>query len=206
MSSKQTKKKTLPEDAVRVIIAEDNATARKSLSSQLEALGFNVVAAAATGEEVCNLYQEHKPDLVIMDIKMPKMDGIEAARNITRHSLIPIILITGHSSETIINRAMESGVGIFAYLLKPVTKKDLLPAIKLAFARHNEFKTLKAEVNDLRDALETRKFVERAKGILMKRLSIPEDEAFKILQTQSQKENRKLRDIAETVITASKMI
>src|SRR3989338_465310 len=173
MSSKQTKKKTLPEDAVRVIIAEDNATARKSLSSQLEALGFNVVAAAATGEEVCNLYQEHKPDLVIMDIKMPKMD---------------------------------SGVGIFAYLLKPVTKKDLLPAIKLAFARHNEFKTLKAEVNDLRDALETRKLVERAKGILMKRLSIPEDEAFKILQTQSQKENRKLRDIAETVITASKMI
>lgn len=206
MTSKTTKKKPIPEGAIKVLIAEDNAVSRKSLSSQLEALGFNVVAAAATGEEVCNLFPELKPDLIIMDIKMPKMDGIEAAKVITKHTPIPIILVTGHSSETVISRAMESGVGVFAYLLKPITKKDLLPAIKVAFARYNEFQTLKNEVNDLKDALETRKLVERAKGILMKRLTIPEDEAFKLLQTQSQKENKKLKEIAETVITASRML
>lgn len=206
MTSKTTKKKPAPEGAIKVLIAEDNAVSRKSLSSQLEALGFNVVAAAATGEEVCNLFPELKPDLIIMDIKMPKMDGIEAAKVITKHAPIPIILVTGHSSETVISRAMESGVGVFAYLLKPITKKDLLPAIKVAFARYNEFQTLKNEVNDLKDALETRKLVERAKGILMKRLTIPEDEAFKLLQTQSQKENKKLKEIAETVITASRML
>lgn len=206
MTSKTTKKKPIPEGAVKVLIAEDNAASRKSLSSQLEALGFNVVAAAATGEEVCNLFPELKPDLIIMDIKMPKMDGIEAAKAITKQTPIPIILVTGHSSETVISRAMESGVGVFAYLLKPITKKDLLPAIKVAFARYNEFQTLKNEVNDLKDALETRKLVERAKGILMKRLTIPEDEAFKLLQTQSQKENKKLKEIAETVITASRML
>ncbi|HBR16188.1 MAG: hypothetical protein A3G39_09755 [Deltaproteobacteria bacterium RIFCSPLOWO2_12_FULL_43_16] len=206
MTSKTTKKKPISEDAIKVLIAEDNAVSRKSLSSQLESLGFNVVAAAATGEEVCSLFPELKPDLIIMDIKMPKMDGIEAAKVITKHASIPIILVTGHSSETVISRAMESGVGVFAYLLKPITKKDLLPAIKVAFARHNEFQTLKSEFSDLKDALETRKLVERAKGILMKRLTIPEDEAFKLLQTQSQKENKKLKEIAETVITASRML
>jgi len=203
MSSKTTKKAAMPE-AGRCLIAEDNAIARKAIAYQLEALGFNVVAAAATGKEAVALYDEFKPDLVIMDVKMPEMDGIEAAKIITSRIPVPIILTTGHSSGPLVDRAIESG--IFAYLMKPITKKDLLPAIRLAFARFNEFKALKGEVLDLKEAVETRKFVERAKGILMKRLGIPEEDAFKLLQTQSQNENKKLKDIAQMVITASKMI
>jgi len=191
-------------EAVRVLIADDNAIARKALASQFEALGFDVVAAAATGEEAVALYDAFKPDLVIMDIKMPKMDGIEAAKIITNRIPVPIILLTGYSSGPLVDRAIESGV--LAYIMKPVTKKDLLPAIRLAFARFNEFKALKTEVLDLKEAIEARKFIERAKGILMKRLGIPEDDAFKLLQSQSQKENKKLKDIAETVITASRLI
>ena len=213
MESKTTKKTAKPEvkpevkpEAVRtrILIAEDNATARKLLATQLKAIGFEVVAAAATGEEAVALYDESKPDLVIMDVKMPKMDGIEAAKIITSRLPVPIILITGYSTGPLVDRAVESGV--FAYIRKPITRKDLLPAIKFAFARFDEFKALKTEVVDLKQAMETRKFVERAKGILMKRLNISEDEAFKLLQAQSQKENKKLKDIAEIVITASNMI
>ena len=167
-------------------------------------LGFNVIAAAATGEEAVALYEEFKPDLVIMDIKMPTMDGIEAAKIMTSHNPVPVILITGHSSGLLVDRAIESGV--FAYLLKPITKRELLPAIRLAFARFKEFTAFKTEVNDLKDAIEARKLVERAKGILMQRLNIPEEDAFKLLQTQSQNENKKLKDIAQMVITASKVI
>ena len=203
MSSKTIKKAAMPE-AGRVLIADDNAISRNALAAQLETLGFNVVAAAATGEEAVALYDEFKPDLVILDVKMPKMDGIEAAKIITNRIPIPIILLTGYSSGPLVDRAIESGV--FAYIMKPITKKDLLPAIRLAFARFNEFKALKTEVLGLKEAIETRKFIERAKGILMKRLGIPEDDAFKLLQSQSQKENKKLKDIAETVITASRLI
>ncbi|MBI3755107.1 MAG: response regulator [Deltaproteobacteria bacterium] len=199
-----SKKKSNTEETSRVLIADDNAAIRKYLASQLEVMGFHVVAAATTGEEAVTLYDEFKPDLVIMDVKMPEMDGIEAAKIITGRLPVPIILITGHSSASLVERAIESGV--FAYIVKPITKKDLLPAIRLAFARFNEFKTLKTEVGNLKDTIETRKLVEKAKGILMKRLSISEDDAFKLLQSQSQKENKKLRDIAETVITASKLI
>lgn len=204
MPQKISKKKSNIEEAGRVLIADDSAEIRKYLSSQLEVMGFNVVAAATTGEEAVALYDEFKPDLVIMDIKMPKMDGIEAAKIITGRIPVPIVLITGHSSGPLVDRAIESGV--FAYIMKPITKKDLLPAVKLAFARFNEFKALKTEVGNLKDTIETRKLVERAKGILMKRLSVSEDDAFKLLQSQSQKENKKLKDIAETVITASKLI
>lgn len=203
MSSKTTKKAAMPE-AGRVLIADDNAIARKALASQLEILGFDVVAAAATGEEAVAFYDESKPDLVILDVKMPKMDGIEAAKIITNRTPVPIILLTGYSSGPLVDRAIESGV--FAYIMKPITKKDLLPAIRLAFARFNEFKALKSEVLDLKEAIETRKLIERAKGILMKRLGISEDDAFKLLQSQSQKENKKLKDIAEAVITASRLI
>jgi len=135
---------------------------------------------------------------------MPEMDGIDAARNISARKTIPIILITGLSSDEMATKAIESGV--FAYLVKPVTKKQLEPAIKLAMARYDEFKSLKVEVDDLKDAIETRKLVERAKGILMKRCNITEEDAFKLLQTHSQKENKKMREIAETIVAASKLI
>ncbi len=188
----------------KVLIAEDNSKTRLFLKNQLELLGFDVVGAASNGQAAVEMVDELEPNLVIMDIKMPEMDGIDAARAITAKRPIPIILITGLSSDEMASKAIEAGV--FAYLVKPVTKKQLEPAIKLALARYEEFKSLKVEVDDLKDAIETRKLVERAKGILMKRCNISEEDAFKLLQTHSQKENKKMREIADTIISASKLI
>lgn len=188
----------------KVLIAEDNSKTRLFLKTQLELLGFEVVGAVNNGQAVVDLIDELKPDLVIMDIKMPELDGIDAAKAISAKGPMPIILITGLSSDEMATKAVEAGV--FAYLVKPVTKKQLEPAIKLAMARYQEFNALKVEVDDLKDAIETRKLVERAKGILMKRCNISEDDAFKLLQTHSQKENKKMREIADTIISASKLI
>lgn len=188
----------------KVLIAEDNAKTRLFLKNQLELLGYNVVGVVSNGRAAVEKATEANPNLVIMDIKMPEMDGIDAARIISSKGPVPIILITGISSDEMALKAIEAGV--FAYLVKPVTKKQLEPAIKLALARFGEFKSLKEEVNDLKDAMETRKLVERAKGILMKRCNISEEDAFKLLQTHSQKENKKMREIAEGIISASKLI
>lgn len=188
----------------KVLIAEDNSKTRLFLKNQLELLGFQVVAAVSNGQAAVEMADEIKPDLIILDVKMPEMDGIDAAKAITAKGPTPIILITGLSSDEMAMKAIEAGV--FAYLVKPVTKKQLEPAIKLALARYDEFRTLKTEVDDLKDAIETRKLVERAKGILMKRCNISEEEAFKLLQTHSQKENKKMREIADNIITASKLI
>ncbi|HXI09168.1 MAG TPA: response regulator [Thermodesulfobacteriota bacterium] len=188
----------------RVLIAEDNSKTRLFLKNQLELLGYEVVAAVSNGQAAVDLVADLNPNLVIMDVKMPEMDGIDAARAITAKGPTPIILITGLSSDDMASKAIEAGV--FAYLVKPVTKKQLEPAIKLAMARYNEFRSLKAEVVDLKDAIETRKLVERAKGILMKRCNISEEEAFKLLQAHSQKENKKMREIADNIISASKLI
>ena len=188
----------------RVLIAEDNSKTRLFLKNQLELLGYEVVGAVSNGQAAVDLVSDLNPNLVIMDVKMPEMDGIDAARAITAKGPTPIILITGLSSDDMASKAIEAGV--FAYLVKPVTKKQLEPAIKLAMARYNEFRSLKAEVVDLKDAIETRKLVERAKGILMKRCNISEEEAFKLLQAHSQKENKKMREIADNIISASKLI
>lgn len=187
-----------------VVIAEDNTAARRAIKSQIESLGYDVVGSAMNGEVAVELALKLQPSLVIMDIKMPRMDGIEAARTITANSPLPIILVTGHTSEELATEAIEAGV--FAYLLKPISTKDLMPAIKLALTRYSEFNELRKEVSTLKDAIEARKFIERAKGILMKRCKLDEEEAYKLMQTQSQKENRKMREIAEMVISASKLI
>lgn len=187
-----------------VVIAEDNSKTRLFLKNQLELLGYNVIGAVTNGKDAVKLAAETHPSLVIMDVKMPKMDGIEAAKEITAQGPVPIILITGISSDEMASKAIEAGV--FAYLVKPVTKKQLEPAIKLAMARYTEFSSLKSEVTDLKDAIETRKLVERAKGILMKRCNISEEDAFKLLQAHSQKENKKMREIAENIISASRLI
>jgi len=192
------------EESNKVLIAEDNAKTRLFLKNQLELLGYNVVGVVSNGKAAVEKAAEVNPSLVIMDIKMPEMDGIDAAKLISSKGPVPIILITGISSDEMAAKAIEAGV--FAYLVKPVTKKQLEPAIKLALARFNEFRSLKVEVNDLKDAMETRKLVERAKGILMKRCNISEEDAFKLLQTHSQKENKKMREIAEGIISASKLI
>jgi response regulator NasT len=196
-------KASTPTHENKVLIAEDNPKTRLFLKNQLELLGYQV-EAVSNGQAAVDMVSEIKPTLVIMDVKMPEMDGIDAAKNISAKTTIPIILITGLSSDEMATKAIESGV--FAYLVKPVTKKQLEPAIKLAMARYDEFKSLKVEVDDLKEAIETRKLVERAKGILMKRCNITEEDAFKLLQTHSQKENKKMREIAETIVSASKLI
>lgn len=157
----KTSKKSITEEVSRVLIADDDAANRVLLATQLELLGFNVVAAATTGKEAVAFYEEFKPDLVIMDIVMPEMDGIEAAKAMTISKPVPIILVTGYSSESLVARAIEGGVR--AYIFKPVTKENLLPAIRLAMARFKEFEVLKAEVDDFKDVIETKKLKVKTK-------------------------------------------
>ncbi|HZX36184.1 MAG TPA: response regulator [Thermodesulfobacteriota bacterium] len=194
----------LPKEFLKALVADDNAATRILVKDYLELLGFEVVALAANGEAAVELFKEHSPGIVIMDFKMPKMSGIEAAREISKLASVPIILLTGHSSEDVAQEAIEAGV--FGYLVKPVTKKQLLPAIRLAIARFEQFRKLREDLSEMSEAIEARKLVERAKGILMKRCNIGEEEAFKLLQSHSQKENKKMRDIALIVIEASKLI
>jgi AmiR/NasT family two-component response regulator len=191
-------------DALRVLVADDESLRVMSLKAQLESIGHKVIAEAANGKEAVNLARELKPDLAILDIKMPEMDGIEAAQTITQERPIPIILLTAFSEKELAERAAEANVA--AYLMKPVSESDLLPAIALAVSRFKEFQALHREVDDLRDALETRKLVERAKGILMRRLNLTEEEAFRRMQRRSQNENKKLGEIAEAIITADGML
>ncbi|MDQ7800374.1 MAG: response regulator [Armatimonadota bacterium] len=187
-------------DRLRILIADDEAIRVMTLRTQLRALGFEVVAEATNGREAVELAERHHPDLAILDIKMPELDGIAAAREITARGPIPVILLTAYSEPELVERATEAGV--FAYLVKPVSEEDLLPTILLARARFEEFRLLQKEVADLREALEARKVIERAKGILMKRLGISEAEAFRRMQVQSQKENKKLVEIARAIVTA----
>ena len=195
---------TTGKKALTVLIADDSPSSRRSVRGHLEVLGYRVVGEAADGLEAVELFERLKPDLVILDIVMPGMTGIEAARAISSKAPVPIILVTGHSTDKLTAEAVEAGV--FGYLVKPVAKKQLLPAVKLALARYEEFNSLRKEVKDLKEAVEARKLIERAKGILMKRCDIGEEEAFKLLQSHSQKENKKMRDIAAMIIEASRLI
>jgi response regulator NasT len=186
------------------LIAEDNAASRRSLKAHLELIGYHIIGEAKNGEDAVKLFKEHQPDIVVMDIVMPKMTGIEAAAIMTAEASVPIVLVTGSDIENMSGEAVESG--IFGYIIKPVSKRQLEATIKLALGRFEEFKAMKLEVEGLREAVEARKFIERAKGILMKRCEIGEAEAFKMLQNHSQKENRKMRDIASMIIEADKLL
>ena len=191
-------------DALRILIADDESLRVMSLKGQLESLGHKVVAEASNGKEAVHLAEELRPDLAILDIKMPEMDGIEAAQKISAERAIPIILLTAYSERELAERAAIANVS--AYLMKPISEQDLLPAIALAMSRFKEFQSLHQEVDDLRDALETRKLVERAKGILMRRLNLTEEEAFRRMQRRSQNENKRLGEIAQAIITADGML
>jgi two-component system, response regulator PdtaR len=191
-------------DSLRVLVADDESLRVMSLKGQLEALGHKVIGEASNGKEALRLAKELRPDLAILDIKMPEMDGIEAAQAITQDHPIPIILLTAYSEQELAERAANANVA--AYLMKPISEHDLLPAIALAMSRFKEFQSLHHEVDDLRDALETRKLVERAKGILMRRLNLTEEEAFRRMQRRSQNENKKLGEIAQAIITADGML
>jgi response regulator NasT len=198
-------------EPLRILIADDDSLHVMSLRQQLEELGHQVVAEAYTGHEAVFLAAAHQPDVALLDIVMPDpsvdsgqaMDGIEAAQRIIAEQPIPIVLISAHSENSLAQRADEAG--IFAYLVKPVSTDDIRPALLLAHSRFREFQLLRQEVTSLREALETRKLVERAKGILMRRLDLTEEEAFRRLQRRSQDENRKLRDIAQAIVTADEM-
>jgi response regulator NasT len=191
-------------DALRILIADDESLRVMSLKGQLESLGHKVIAEASNGKEAVRLAEELRPDMAILDIKMPEMDGIEAAQKITAARAIPIILLTAYSERELAERAAIANVS--AYLMKPISEQDLLPAIALAVSRFKEFQSLHQEVDDLRDALETRKLVERAKGILMRRLNLTEEEAFRRMQRRSQNENKRLGEIAQAIITADGML
>ena len=191
-------------ETVRVVIADDESIRLLSLKTQLESLGLQVIGEAADGKQAVDLVMKLKPDMAILDIKMPEMDGLEAAKLIASQYPIPIILLTAYSERTLAERAIEAGV--FAYLIKPVSEEDLLPTILLARSRFQEFQDLRKGMSDLKEALETRKLVERAKGILMERRNLSEAEAFRRMQIQSQNENKKLAEIAQAIIMADRML
>jgi response regulator NasT len=191
-------------ETLRILIADDESIRLLSLRKQLAALGHTVVAEASTGDEAVTLAASALPDLAILDIKMPVMDGIEAAEKITQARPIPIILLTAYDEAQLVERAAQANIS--AYLMKPVAEEDLLPAITLALARFRQFQALRQEVADLREALEARKIIERAKGILMRRLNLTEEEAFRRLQKQSQDSNRKLAQVAEAIVVADQFL
>jgi AmiR/NasT family two-component response regulator len=191
-------------EPLRILIADDESIRLMSLRKQLAALGHRVVAEASNGEEAVTLAAATQPDLAILDIKMPVADGIEAAQRITRARPIPIILLTAYNEAELVERAAQANIS--AYLMKPVAEEDLLPAITLALIRFRQFEALRREVSDLREALEARKIIERAKGILVRRLDLTEEEAFRRLQKQSQDSNRKLAEVAEAIVMADRLL
>jgi len=183
---------------MRILIAEDETIIRLDLRDLLERAGHEVVAEARDGEEAVSLAHEHEPELAVMDVKMPKLDGIEAARRILEHRPIPIVMLTAYGQDELVGRAVEAGV--FGYLVKPFREQDLMPAIATARARYAELEAVREEAESLADALAARKAIERAKGLLMEKEGLSEQEAFERLRKASQVSGRSLQVIAEAVI------
>ncbi len=190
--------------SLRVVIAEDEPLVTQTLTEQLRHLGHRVIGEAANGEEVVNMVLDARPDLVIMDIKMPKLSGLQASRAIMEKAPVPIILLTAYTDDAFIEEA--ASVGAMAYLVKPVDERDLVPAIRLVLSQFEQLQSLRREVDDLREALETRKLVERAKGVLMRRLNLTEEEAFNRIQRQARNRQAKMRDIAKAIIEADEIM
>src|SRR5713226_4616004 len=184
--------------ALRILIAEDETIIRLDLRDLLVRAGFDVCAEARDGEEAVELARSEQPDLAVMDVKMPKLDGIDAARRILEERPIPIVMLTAYGQEEIVSRAVEAGV--FGYLVKPFREQDLLPAIQAARARHEELQAVREEAESLADALAARKAIERAKGLLMEKEGLSEAEAFMRLRKASQVSGRPLKVIAEAVV------
>jgi two-component system, response regulator PdtaR len=183
---------------LRILVAEDETIIRLDLKETLERAGFEVCGEARDGEEAVELAREAKPDLAVLDVKMPRLDGIEAARRILAERPIPIVMLTAYGHDELVARAVETGV--FAYLVKPFRESDLLPAIQTAKARYAELETLREEAESLAEALATRKLVERAKGLLMEQEGLSEQDAFTRLQRVSQTSGRPMKVVAEALI------
>ena len=183
---------------MRILIAEDETIIRLDLRDLLERAGHEVAGEARDGEEAVALARELEPDLAVMDVKMPRLDGIEAARRILEERPIPIVMLTAFDQRELVERAAEAGV--FGYLVKPFREQDVVPAIELARARHEELAAVRADADSLAQALADRKVIERAKGLLMEREKLNEADAFARLRKASQVSGRPLRVIAEAVL------
>jgi two-component system, response regulator PdtaR len=196
---------TTPEQAAtptasgtRIVVAEDETLIRLDLVEMLREQGYDVVGEASNGEQAVALAQELRPDVVIMDVKMPVLDGLSAAEQIHEMDLCPVIMLTAFSQAELVERARDAGV--MAYVVKPFTADDLRPAIEIAHSRWQELKALEAEVADLGDRLETRKLVDRAKGVLMSQLKLNEADSFRWIQKTAMDRRLGMKEVAEAVI------
>ena len=185
-------------EARRVVLAEDEALIRLDLKEMLDEEGFEVVGEAGDGQSAVRLVEQLRPDLAILDVKMPVLDGISAAEQIVTARLAPVVILTAFSQRDLVERAREAGA--MAYLVKPFQKRDLLPAIEMAISRFAEIVALEGEVADLRGRLEVRKLVDRAKGVLQTEHQMTEPEAFRWIQRQSMDQRRSMRSLAQDVV------
>jgi two-component system, response regulator PdtaR len=182
-----------------VVIAEDEALIRMDLAEMLAEEGYDVVGQAGDGETAVDLAEQHRPDLVVLDVKMPKLDGIAAAQRIAGQRIAPVVILTAFSQRDLVERARDAGA--MAYLVKPFSKNDLMPAIEMAVSRFAELQQLETEVADLSERLETRKLVDRAKGVLQQRLQLSEPDAFRWIQKTAMDLRLSMRQVAEGVIS-----
>lgn len=188
---------------LKILLAEDDFLVLMGLKSNVERLGHHVVGEAPNGQKAVELAKELEPDLIIMDINMPILDGIEAIKEINKDLFIPSIIVSGYYDDKLINRATDEGV--LYYLLKPIDLKELRIAIKISWSRFEEIKELQVNLNDTKQALEARKYIERAKGILMDRMNLKEQEAMRHLQKMSRDKNKKIVEIAKDLIEADSL-
>jgi response regulator NasT len=190
-----------PTQPRRVLVAEDEALIRLDLKEMLQEEGYDVVGEAGDGEQAVALAQELRPDLVILDVKMPVLDGISAAERIVKDKIAPVVMLTAFSQRELVERAVEAGA--MAYLVKPFAKSDLLPTIEVAVSRHAQLAALESEVADLSDRLETRKLLDRAKSRLQTERGLSEPEAFRWIQKTSMDRRTTMRAVAEEVLASA---
>lgn len=182
----------------RVLVAEDESLIRLDLIEMLGEEGYEVVGEAGDGAEAVKLAEELAPDLVVLDVKMPVLDGISAAKRIVEQRIAPVLILTAFSQRDLVDRARDAGA--MAYLVKPFTRADLVPAIEMALSRHDQLTQLEQEVSDLNERLETRKLVERAKGVLESRFGLSEPDAFRWIQKAAMDKRTTMREVAQVVI------
>jgi response regulator NasT len=187
-----------PGGPARILVVEDESIIRIDIVESLRGFGYDVVGEAADGEAAVAMATELRPDLVVMDVKMPKMDGISAAEKLHQSRIAPVLLLTAFSQKELVERASEAGV--VAYIVKPFTPADLLPAVEIALSRGAELKALEAEVADMSERFETRKIVDIAKGILNEKMGLTEPEAFRWIQKASMDRRLTMKDVAVTII------
>ncbi|SFC83382.1 response regulator NasT [Streptomyces aidingensis] len=188
----------VPPQTTRVVIAEDEALIRLDLKEMLEEEGYTVVGEAGDGQTAVDLAREHKPDLVILDVKMPVMDGISAAEKIAGENIAPVLMLTAFSQRELVERARDAGA--MAYLVKPFSKSDVVPAIEIAVSRFTELRALSSEVHDLTQRLETRKLVDRAKSVLQTQYGLTEPAAFRWIQKTSMDRRLSMKQVAEAIL------